>query len=127
MEGLQAIPDVGPIGAASIYHWFREKRNSRMLARLIDAGIRPPKLEKAAKPKPLSGKVFVLTGKLASLSREEAAERIEERGGKVTSTVSKKTDFVVAGEEPGSKLDRARALGVRVIDEHELEQILAEG
>ncbi len=102
--------------------FFADERNRSEVARLRELGVRWPRSEPrpAAGEGPLAGKSFVLTGTLPSLTREQARERIEQAGGRVTSAVSKKTDFVLAGTEPGSKLRKAEALGVAVIDEAEL-------
>ena len=94
-----------------------------MLDRLLERGVRLKRPETPVSAG-LAGKTFVLTGTLASMSRDQAKEAIEARSGKVSSSVSKKTDFVVAGEEAGSKLDKAQALGVKVIDEQEFSKLL---
>jgi DNA ligase (NAD+) len=126
VETLQLAPEVGPKVAESIYQFFREPHNSELIKELLAAGLqseyRPPR--KRAGSLPLEGKTFVLTGTLTSLTREEAKERIEAAGGKVTGSVSKQTSYVVAGALPGSKLDKARALGVPVIDEDALLRML---
>ena len=117
---LQEAPDVGPVVAESIAAFFREPHNREGVEQLRAAGVRwtegPPRAA-AKEAGPFAGKIVVLTGTLAAMSRDEAKERIEAAGGKVTGSVSKKTDFVVAGEEAGSKLDRAKELGVAVLDE----------
>ena len=105
--------------------FFHEPRNRDLVERLRQAGLifdHAIKEKKAAGR--LAGKVFVLTGTLPNLTREDAKERIEAAGGKVTGSVSKKTDYVVAGEDPGSKLDKANSLGVAVIGEPELIALL---
>lgn len=117
LETLQQAEEVGPKVAASIREFFDEPRNRELVERLRQAGLRFDHPKKARKEGPLTGLTFVLTGTLPSLSREEAKARIEAAGGKVTGSVSKKTDFVVAGEEAGSKLDKAQALGVPILDE----------
>ncbi len=120
LEQLQEAPDVGPIVAESIANFFREPHNRESIEQLRAAGVRwkdEPPMRRAAGP--FTGKIVVLTGTLSSMTREEAKERIEAAGGKVTGSVSKKTDFVVAGADAGSKLDRAQELGVRVLDEEE--------
>ena len=116
---LQEAPDVGPIVAESIAGFFRERHNREVVEQLRAAGVAWSESAPAEKPSagPFAGKIVVLTGTLAAMSRDEAKERIEARGGKVTGSVSKKTDFVVAGEEAGSKLDKAKELGVAVLDE----------
>jgi DNA ligase (NAD+) len=118
LETLQQADEVGPKVAASIHDFFAEERNRALVEQLRKAGLTfTQEIRKRAEPGPLSGKSIVLTGTLPNLSREEAKERIEAAGGKVPGSVSKKTDYVVAGEDAGSKLDKARALGVPVIDE----------
>jgi DNA ligase (NAD+) len=120
--GLKAkLVEVGPVAAASVLDYFASPAGKKVLARIRELGI-APKNEKvnSARPEGLfAGKTFVLTGTLPTLKREEAAAKIESLGGKVSGSVSKKTDFVVAGEEAGSKLDKAQKLGVKIIDEEE--------
>ncbi len=122
LERLEEVEDVGGIVAASLFNWFGEKRNREMIERLRKAGLNfNSALYRAeAALGPLAGKTFVLTGTLPTMTREEAAAKIESLGGKVSSSVSKKTDYVLAGEEAGSKLDKAQKLGVKVISEAEL-------
>ncbi len=127
-EDLQAVEGIGPQIAESVYEWFRHRPNSEVVSRLRAAGV---KTEQALAPedsaqRPLAGKTFVLTGTLPTWSRTEAAERIGQAGGKVSSSVSRKTDYVVAGEAAGSKLDRANELGVPVVDEDELRKLLGD-
>jgi DNA ligase (NAD+) len=120
VEQLQEAPDVGPIVAESIAAFFREPHNREVVEQLRAAGVRWTEgagVRRSEAKGPFAGKILVLTGTLAAMGREEAKERIEAAGGKVTGSVSKKTDFVVAGAEAGSKLDRARELGVAVLDE----------
>lgn len=118
-EDLIQVEDVGPKVAESIVFFFRQPENTELLRKLKEAGL--PFTLKEEKPgeKLLSGLTFVLTGKLVTLTREEAAEMIEERGGKISSSVSSKTNYVVVGESPGSKLTKARSLGIPTIDEKE--------
>ena len=125
-EEIEAVPGVGPVIAESVVRFFQEPRNREELERLRKLGVRPREERKPRKSGPLAGRTFVLTGTLPHLSREEARERILAAGGRVASSVSRKTDFVVAGENPGSKLDRARELGIPVIDEAELLRRLGE-
>jgi DNA ligase (NAD+) len=120
MDALQRAEEVGPKVAHSIVQFFAEPRNRELVERLRAAGLKFDHPRKAPIDGPLKGLTFVLTGTLPSLTREEAKSRIEAAGGKVTSSVSKKTDFVVAGEDAGSKLDKARGLGIPVISEQEL-------
>ncbi len=125
---LLEVPDVGPVVAASIARFFAEPHNRQVIAQLRAAGVRwgagAPAARAAAGP--LAGRTFVLTGTLPNWTREQARERIEAAGGKVATSVSKKTDYVVAGAEPGSKLEKAQALGVTVIDEGGLRRLLGE-
>jgi DNA ligase (NAD+) len=127
-EQLAAIFEIGPVVAASINEWFREPRNRELIERLKKAGVNTFRQstggDAGARGSDLAGKQFVLTGKLVSFSREEATRMIEQRGGRVTSSVTKKTDFVLVGEDPGSKLDRARELKITVLDEKGLLELL---
>ena len=119
---LTEIEDVGEVIAHSIAQWHGDAVNRRLIERLRKAGLnfKSALYNPSAALGPLAGKTFVLTGTLPTLKREEAAAKIEALGGKVSGSVSKKTDFVVAGEEAGSKLDKAQKLGVKIIDEAEL-------
>jgi DNA ligase (NAD+) len=122
---LQQAPDVGPVVAQSIAHFFAEPHNAEVIARLRKAGVHWPDINVTPAAKlPLAGKTLVLTGTLPNLTREQAKERIEARGGKVAGSVSKKTDYVVAGAEAGAKLDKARELGLPVLDEAGLLELL---
>jgi DNA ligase (NAD+) len=122
-EELQEAEEVGPKVAHSIRRFFHEPRNSELVERLRAAGLQFTH-EKRRTTGAFQGKTFVLTGTLPNWSREEAKEQIEAAGGKVSGSVSKKTNYVVAGEEAGSKLDKARELGVAVIDEAALRDML---
>jgi DNA ligase (NAD+) len=115
VEELTAVRDVGPEVAAAIHAFFAEQLNRKVIARLLAAGVRPAAVQ--AVHGPLSGKKFVLTGGLGSMTRPEAQRRIEALGGRVVSSVSKETDYVVVGEDPGSKLAKAEKLGVARLDE----------
>jgi DNA ligase (NAD+) len=119
-DQLQRAEEVGPKVSQSIREFFHEKRNRELVERLRIAGLTFEQEIKVRASGALDGKTFVLTGTLPNLSREEAKERIEAAGGKVAGSVSKKTDYVVAGEEAGSKLDKANSLGIPVIGEPEL-------
>jgi len=123
-EELQQVEEVGPRIAKSIVEFFSEPKNRELVEELRAAGLtlRGKKKERGTK---LAGKTFVLTGTLSSLTRDEAKKMIEDAGGKVTGSVSKKTDYVVAGAEAGSKLDKAKELGVAVIDEEQMRELLA--
>jgi DNA ligase (NAD+) len=123
LEELQKIMDIGPVVAKSIYDWFREKRNLEFLEKLKKVGVEIVE-EKKPKSQPLRGKTFVLTGGLETMTREEAKEKIRLLGGEVSESVSKKTDYVVVGKEPGSKLDKAKQLGIKTISEKEFLSLL---
>jgi DNA ligase (NAD+) len=125
-EDLMAVRDIGPETAREIRAWTSEPQNVSVVRRLLAAGVRPAP-EEVATHGFFTGKTVVLTGSLSRRSRDEAKAEIERRGGKVSGSVSRKTDLVVAGEEAGSKLDKARALGVRIVGEEELERLLEGG
>jgi DNA ligase (NAD+) len=116
----EIVTEVGPVVAKSVLDFFASPSEKKILQRMKQLGIEP-KSEKVSAKKaaelPLSGKTFVLTGTLPSMTREEATERIQALGGNVTSSVSKKTDYLLAGAEPGGKIDKAKDLGVKIIDE----------
>ena len=122
-EKLQKLPDVGPVVAKSIYDWFHDKHNLELLRKLAANGLTIKSPAGQAEEK-LAGKVFVLTGGLDKLTRDQAKAKIRELGGEVSSSVSKNTDYVVAGAEPGGKLEKAKKLGVKVIDEEEFLKLL---
>ena len=119
---LETVEGIGSKMAESIISWFANPLNQELIRALQSAGLRMEEdVVSAAQPKPFMGKSFVITGTLAGMSRTQAAEWIESLGGKVSSSVSSKTDFLLAGEKPGSKLDKARKLGVKVVGLKELE------
>jgi len=125
---LESVHEVGPEIAASVVAYFGEEHNRSVISRMRDLGLH---IESeigsgsvTGAPRPLDGKTFVFTGGLSGWSREEAADRIEQLGGRATSSVSKNTDYVVAGTDPGSKLDQAKQLGVRVLNEEEFGRLL---
>lgn len=125
-EALQAVPDVGPIVAESVYRFFREQHNRDVIARLRQAGVHWPRVRPSPKPidHPLSGKKIVLTGTLESMTRDQAKARLQALGAKVSGSVSVKTDYIVAGEDAGSKLEKARQLGVATLDEQAFLRLL---
>ena len=125
-EALQEVDGVGPKMAEAITGFFGEPHNRRLLDELLAGRVVPRESEPERRGGPLEGLAFVLTGTLGGLTRDEAREAIEARGGRVTSSVSRKTDYVVAGADPGSKLARAEELGVTVLDESGFERLLAE-
>jgi DNA ligase (NAD+) len=122
---LQSLPDIGPVAAQSIRRFFQEQHNLAVVRALREAGVRWEENPQAAGVQPLAGQTFVLTGTLSSLSREQAKAKLEALGAKVSAGVSKKTAYVVAGENPGSKLDKARESGVKILGEDEFLALLA--
>jgi DNA ligase (NAD+) len=127
LEDLQTVPEIGPVVAASVRAFAEEPHNRALIDKLGAAGVnmisqQPEPSVVAAGP--LTGKTFVLTGTLPSMTRDEATAEIEGRGGKVSGSVSRKTSYVVAGEEAGSKLDKARTLGVPVLTEEEFKALI---
>jgi len=127
VEELLSVEEIGPGIAESVYDFFRNDNNLKTIEKLRQAGVKMAAEEETAQVKStLTGKTFVLTGTLPTLSREQASEMILKAGGKVSSSVSKKTDYVLAGENPGSKLDKARGLGVKVIDEGEFRKLIGD-
>ena len=124
-EALQEVPDVGPVVAESIAQFLAERHNREVISELLAAGMSfEPVAVDAAASSDVKGKTFVLTGTLPGLTRDEAKARIEARGGRVSGSVSKKTDYVVAGSDPGSKHDKAEQLGVTILDEEGLLKLL---
>jgi DNA ligase (NAD+) len=126
-DDLQRVPDVGPVVAASIARFFAEPHNVEVIEQLRAAGVHWTEGEPAAAVNsPIAGKTFVLTGTLPTLTREAAKDKIEALGGKVAGSVSKKTDYVVAGAEAGSKLEKAQALGVAILDEVQFRELIGQ-
>jgi len=124
VEQISSVYGIGPRIAESVYKFFHDERNLELIRRLKEAGLNfEVKPEEKAKKK-LAGKTFVFTGTLKNFTREEAKEKVEELGGKVSNSVSRKTDYVVVGENPGSKYDKARQLGVRIITEEEFLELI---
>jgi DNA ligase (NAD+) len=128
-DEIDAVPEIGPEIAASVREWFDDTENLALLAKLRAAGVRMADERPASAdgPKPLEGLSIVLTGGLESLSREEATQLAQEAGARVASSVSKKTSFVVAGENPGTKYDKAVELGLVILDEAEFLRRLERG
>jgi DNA ligase (NAD+) len=126
-EALQTIPDVGPVVAASVRSFADEPRNRELITKLAAAGVnmasQQPPVDQGA-PGPLAGKTFVLTGTLPTMTRDEATAAIEGLGGKVAGSVSRKTSYVVAGDEAGSKLEKARSLGITILNEEEFRRLI---
>ena len=125
-DALQRVPDVGPVVARCIADFFGEPHNREVIEQLLAAGVRFAETvaHQVDSTSPVFGKTFVLTGALPTLTRDDAAQKIRDRGGKVSGSVSKKTDFVVAGADAGSKFDKARELGVAILDEAGLLKLL---
>ena len=121
---LQAVPDIGPVVAKSIIEFFKEKHNQAVIRKLTKVISWPEVKVKPAKEQPLQGKTFVLTGTLSEMTRDEAKAALQALGAKVSGSVSKNTDYVVVGDNPGSKADKAEALGIEMLDEKALLKIL---
>ncbi len=117
-DELLKIPGIGPEVARSVVEFFRSEKNRKVIEKLLKCGVKPKAPEKG-EGLPLSGKTFVFTGALSSMTREEAKRLVESLGGRVSNSVSRKVDYVVVGESPGSKYDKARSLGIKTIDEKE--------
>ena len=125
-EDLETVQDVGPVVAESIAHFFHEPHNQEVIQKLKKAGVHWPDIKvKAVESLPLAGKTFVITGTLASMSRDEAKDKLQQLGAKVSGSVSKKTDYVVVGENPGSKATKAEELGLQILDEEALHALLS--
>ena len=126
-EDLVAVNEIGPQVSQSVRAFFDNRENQQNIQRMLhDAGVRLS-TDDAETEESLSEITVVLTGSLQSMTRQQAKERIEALGGRVSSSVSRKTTFVVAGEDPGSKLDRAKELGVDIIDERAFLEVLSKG
>jgi DNA ligase (NAD+) len=124
VEKLTSINEIGPIMAESIVNFFKNKKNLDVLGKLEKAGVKAEMQKKRAGKTPLKGKTFVVTGTLKSYTRQAIEELIRDLGGDASSSVSKNTDFLILGEEPGSKLNKAKKLGVRIIDENKFKKMI---
>ncbi len=122
-DALEEIEEIGPEIARSVVQFFQEEENQRVLDRLSNAGVEVKKMPSGPKEQPLSGKTFVFTGSLSDYTRSEAESLVEKLGGRATSSVSSRTDYVVAGENPGSKLDDAKEEGVEILDEEGFKRV----
>ncbi|MFH1349533.1 MAG: NAD-dependent DNA ligase LigA [Pseudomonadota bacterium] len=123
-EGLIKVHEIGPIVAESIYNFFNNPKNLKVLEKLREGGVTFPEEQAEGKETPLEGKTFVLTGGLDFLTRDEARKIIEGMGGRVSSSVSKKTDFLIAGKDPGSKFDEAMRLGITILNEDDFKKMI---
>jgi DNA ligase (NAD+) len=123
-EALEEVPEVGPKVALSIAEFFSEPANQKLVKKLHKAGVRPTAEKREVKSNKFAGKSFVFTGGLANRTREEAGEIVQQHGGKVSGAVSKKTDYVVVGTDPGSKYEKAKELGVTILSEGEFEKLV---
>src|SRR3989339_702529 len=122
-EDLENIPDIGPVVAESLFEWFRNEKNVEILNKLQKNGV-ALKVERKSKKQALEGKKFVLTGSLNSLTRNEAKAKIRELGGEMSSAVSSKTDYVIVGDNPGSKYDKAKKLGIEILNEDKFQKLI---
>jgi DNA ligase (NAD+) len=125
-ETLENIDQIGPTMAESVYDYFRDEKNRRILEQLVSAGVRPQRPAKVKAEGKLAGRTVVVTGTLETMSRQQAEAAIKQAGGKAASSVSSKTDFVVVGENPGSKLEKAKKLGIKILDEKEFLEMINE-
>ena len=123
-ETLEAIDGIGPIMAQSIHAWFADPEHHELINQLREHGLNFQSARTATSDSDLAGKTFVLTGTLPTLTRSEATELIEKAGGRTSSSVSKKTDYVIAGEANGSKYDKAIKLGITILDENGLKELI---
>ena len=124
IEVLTSVHEIGPVVAESIYNFFHNPKNLNILEKLQKGGVVFPEEKSEATETPLAGKTFVITGGLESMTRDEARKTIERLGGRVSSSVSKKTDFVIVGKDPGSKYDEAMRLGIRTLNEPDFRKLV---
>jgi len=123
-QTLEAIEQIGPTMAKSVHEYFRDAKNRAVIEQSLAAGVKPERPKRTRPSGNLAGKTIVVTGTLESFTRQQAEQAIRQAGAKAASSVSKKTDFVLAGKEPGSKLDKAQKLGVKVINEEQFVEML---
>jgi DNA ligase (NAD+) len=124
LEELTAIPEIGPVMAEAVTEFFSQVSVKKVILELQNAGVNMVQPKREIPVSKISGKTFVLTGELETFSRSEAEAKIIELGGNATSSVSKKTDYLVLGKDPGSKYDKAKKLGVKIIDENEFKELI---
>jgi DNA ligase (NAD+) len=125
-EDLRTIPDIGPKIAESVVAFFRQESNRKIIEKLRKAGVRLSEAPAKPKESPLAGLEFIVTGTLSRFTRQEAEGRIKELGGSVGSTVNRKTNYLVVGANPGSKLEKARSLGTKILTEEEFLSLIEE-
>ena len=123
-DELSYIEDIGPVMANSIREFFLQDQTIDLIKRLKEAGVNTKSLEEEVEDKKLEGKTFVLTGTLEKYTRTEASDIIEKLGGKTSGSISKKTDYVLAGEDAGSKLSKAQSLGITILSEEDFERLI---
>ena len=127
-QTLEQIPDVGPVVATNITGFFRQAHNREVVAALLACGVNWPQHETGGKlVDKLAGQVFVITGTLSAMTRDEARDALLSRGAKVTGSISGKTDYLIVGANPGSKVNKAEELGIRILDENDFLQLLDAG
>jgi DNA ligase (NAD+) len=126
VEEMTSVDSIGPKIAESVHSFFRKKSNLEMIQKLIDAGVNVEQEEREILSSQLEDKTVVITGTLNGYTRKEAKELVEKHGGKCTSSVSKNTDFLLAGSSPGSKYDKAQKLNIPILDEQEFKRIIGE-
>jgi len=124
LEEINAVRDIGPVVTQSIFDYFRDDKNQELIQRLIRAGVVVKEQEKAESKAEVAGKTFVFTGGMVTMTRDEAKALVRKYGGNVSESVSRKTDFVVAGEEAGSKLEKAKTMGVKVLNEADFQNLV---
>lgn len=127
VEELSAVEQIGPTTAQSVYDFFHQQRNHKIIERLLAAGVRPQPVQTVRARGPLAGKNVVVTGTLQTFTRQQVLEALRQAGARPSDSVSRKTDYLVAGSEPGSKLDKAQALGIPILTEQQLLEMLGRG
>jgi DNA ligase (NAD+) len=125
LEELQKVKEIGPVVAKSIFEYFRDKRNLKFIEKLKKCGVEIESPAKSLKSTKLKGLIFVFTGTLKSMTREEAKKKVLELGGGVSDSVSRKVSFLVLGEGPGSKLEKAKKLGIKILSEEEFLKMIS--
>jgi DNA ligase (NAD+) len=125
-ERLRSIEEIGPETAESVATFFNREENRTVIEQMRSLGVRPQELQRQSATAPLKGLTFVVTGSLERFSRKEVEKKIEELGGRVTSSVSSNTDYLLLGENPGSKLEDAQEEGTHILDEEEFVQMIGE-